>query len=72
MNPGGQAQLKSFTKSVQGAPSRHGFSIQSSVLISQSWPSQPGKHSHLNRPCCKAMQLAPFVQGFPFAVHGSI
>lgn len=69
--PGGQAQLKSLTKSVQAAPRRQGFSIQSSVLISHSWPSHPGKHSHLNLPCWSAVHVAPFEQGFPLAVQGS-
>lgn len=72
MKPGGHAQLKSLTKSVQGAPRRHGFSTQSLVLISQSCPSHPGKHSHVNLPCCRAVQEAPFLQGLPFAEQGSI
>lgn len=72
VKPGGHAQLKSFTKSVQAAPRRQGFSIQSSVFISHSCPSHPGKHSHLYLPCWRAMQVAPLVQGFPLAEHGSI
>lgn len=72
VNPGGQEQLKSATKSVQFALRRQGFSAQSSVLTSHFCPSQPGKHSHLKRPCCKAMQVAPLMQGFPLALHGSI
>lgn len=39
--PGGQAQLKSLIKSVQLAPSKHGFSAQSSTLISQCCPLHP-------------------------------
>lgn len=33
LNPGGQSHLKSSIKSVQLAPSKHGFSAQSSVII---------------------------------------
>lgn len=39
--PGGQAQLKSLIKSVQLAPNKHGFSAQSSTLISQFFPLHP-------------------------------
>lgn len=42
------------------------------VLTSQCCPSQPGKHSHLKRPCCKATHVAPLAHGLPFAVHGFI
>jgi hypothetical protein len=72
VNPEGQVQLKSATRSVQFAPSKHGFSAQSSMLISQVCPSQPGKHSHMNLPCCKAIHVAPLLQGLPEALHGSI
>ena len=70
--PGGQSQLKSATRSVQLAPSRQGLSAQSSVLISQLWPSHPSRHSHLNLPCWRATQVAPLLQGFPLAVQGLI
>lgn len=72
VNPVGQLQLKSLTKSVQFDPRRHGLSAQSSTFISQVCPSQPGKHSHVNRPCSKATQVAPLLHGLPLAEHGSI
>jgi len=72
VKPGGQVHLKSATRSVQLAPSRQGFSAQSSVLMSQSCPSHPGKHWQENRPCCSATHDAPFWHGFPWAVQGLI
>ena len=47
-------------------------SLELPVLASQYWPSHPGKHSHLKRPCCRATQVAPLAHGFPLAVHGLI
>lgn len=61
-SPGGQEQLKLFTRSWHVAPFWHGFGWQSSTFSSQFCPWKPLVHWHEYEPI-RSLHVAPFWHG---------